>query len=120
VYYPAKAKELALKNMQTFHLAAWARRGSSVIYGTNTSRCSLKFKRVHPDGSCGFHLHAEMDLIRKFKPGELQEISVIRFSKRGEVTMSKPCLYCQKFLREHGVKKARYTNWNGEWEVLSL
>lgn len=61
-----------------------------------------------------------MDLIRKFEPGSLNEISVVRFTKDGEVTMSKPCKYCQVFLREHGVKKVKYTDWSGEIKILHL
>ena len=118
MYYLDKAREIALNNNHDYHLVAWAKRGSSTIFGTNSSRCSTKFKRTHPDGTEGFHLHAEMDLIRKFKPGTLAEITVIRFSKNGELTMSKPCEYCQKFLKEHGVKKVNYTEWDGTWSVM--
>ena len=120
MYYLTKAKEIALNNSHDYHLAAWAKKGSSVIFGTNSDRSSAKFKRVHPDGTEGFHLHAEMDLIRQFKPGEVSEMRVIRFSKNGTPTMSKPCLYCQKFLRKHGVKKVHYTEWDGSWETMRL
>ena len=120
MYYPAKAREVALNNNQPFHLAAWTKRGNSIVFGTNSERCSTKFKRIHPDGTKGFHLHAEMDLIRRFKRGTVKEISVIRFSKSGEVTMSKPCCFCQKLLRQHGVKRVRYTDWDGSWQILSL
>jgi hypothetical protein len=120
VYYLDKAREIALNNAHDYHLVAWAKRGSSIVYGTNSSRCSTRFRRVHPDGTEGFHLHAEMDLIRRFKPGEISEVTVTRFSKRGNLTMSKPCLYCQKFLREHGVRKVYYTDWNGKWNTMKL
>jgi hypothetical protein len=120
VYYPPIVKQIAMNNNQPFHLAAWTRIGTSWITGTNSGRCSSKFRRVHPDGTLGFHLHAEMDLIRKFEPGTLREISVARFTKDGNITMSMPCKYCKQFLREHGVKKVRYTDWNGEWSILDL
>jgi len=120
VYYPTKAREIALNNNQGFHLAAWAKRGGSTVYGTNTERCSARFKRTHPDGSKGFHLHAEMDLIRRFAPGSISEIKVIRFLKKGDVTMSKPCTFCQKFLRLHGIRKVRFTNWKGQWQTMYL
>ena len=120
MYYPSRAKELALTNNQDYHLVAWAKKGSSVVFGINSDRCSARFSRIHPDGSVGFHLHAEMDLIRKFQPGDLDQIKVIRFSKSGEVTMSKPCPYCQRFLRRHGVKRVKYTTWDGEWKTLEL
>lgn len=120
MYYLNKAKKIALNNSHSYHLVAWAKRGTSVIFGTNSSRCSTKFERVHPDGTKGFHLHAEMDLIRKFEPGTLRQINVVRFSKAGKLTMSKPCEYCQAFLRKHGVKKVNYTNWDGTWSSMKL
>ena len=118
MYYLNKAREVALSNKQQYHLAAWAKKGSSIIFGTNSVKCSARFERTHPDGTKGFHLHAEMDLIRKFKPGTLKEISVVRFSKKGFPTMSKPCCYCQAFLKKFGVKKVYYTDWDGDWQVM--
>ena len=118
MYYLTKAREVALNNSHEYHLAAWAKKGSSVIFGTNSDRSSTKFKRIHPDGTEGFHLHAEMDLIRQFKPGEVSAIRVARFAKNGTPTMSKPCLYCQRFLRKHGVRKVHYTEWDGSWKIM--
>lgn len=118
MYYLTKAREVALNNSHEYHLAAWAKKGSSVIFGTNSDRSSTKFKRIHPDGTEGFHLHAEMDLIRQFKPGEVSAIRVARFAKNGTPTMSKPCLYCQRFLRKHGVRKVHYTEWDGSWKTM--
>ena len=120
MYYLNKARDIALNNRHTYHLVAWTKVGSSTVFGTNSERCSTKFERTHPDGTKGFHLHAEMDLIRKFKPGTVKEITVTRFSKRGRLTMSKPCEYCQRFLREHGVKKVNYTDWDGKWNIMKL
>ncbi len=120
MYYLNKAKKIALNNEQQYHLVAWARKGTSIVFGTNTERCSVKFGRTHPDGTKGYHLHAEMDLIRKFKPGDISEISVVRFSKSGELTMSMPCKYCQRYLKIYGVKRVRYTDWNGKWKVLRI
>lgn len=122
MYYPHRARELATNNSEQFQLAAWSKKRSGLVFGVNSmNRLSSKFRRVYPDGTTGFHLHAEMDLIRKFRPGSLKRISVIRFSKKtGEPTMSKPCIYCQKFLKQHGVISVRYTNWDGQWEILRL
>ncbi len=120
MYYPKFIKELAMNNNQPFHLVAWAKKGSSFIYGVNSDECSAKFKRRYRDGQVGYHLHAEMALLKKCKVNEIDTIHVIRFSKKGVVTMSKPCNYCQKFLRRHGVKKVFYTDWNGTWNLLKL
>jgi len=120
VYYPPFVREIAMNNDQQFHLAAWAKKGSSFVYGVNSDECSTRFRRKYRDGQIGYHLHAEMALLKKCKEGEVDTVKVIRFSKNGNITMAKPCPYCQKFLRQYGVKRVFYTNWNGEWESLKL
>ncbi len=118
MYY--KAKEEALGNNHTYHLAAYAKVGSSYKIGVNSSKKSARFKRKYKDGTFGYHLHAEMDLIRKCKESYPRVIHVIRYLKNGTATMAKPCVHCQKFLKEHGIRKVYYTNWQGEWEVMKL
>ena len=118
MYY--KARDLALSNDHDYHVAAYAKVGSSYRLGTNSNKKSARFKRRYKDGSFGYHLHAEMDLIRKFPKDSVKEISVIRFKKDGSATMAMPCRHCQKFLKRHGVKKVCYTNWDGEWEAMKL
>ena len=118
MYY--RARELALNNNQPFHLAAWTRRGASYVFGVNSGKCSTKFARRYRDGQVGYHLHAEMALLKSFEHGELREIYVTRFLKNGEATMSKPCVHCQRFLKEYGVRKVYYTNWKGRWERMAL
>jgi len=57
--------------------------------------------------------------LRFAQPGD--EIEVIRFKKCNHVfTMAKPCTLCEHELRKAGIKKVRYTNWDGDWEEMSL
>lgn len=118
MYY--RARDLALQNNHDYHLAAYAKIGSSYRLGTNSNKNSTKFKRRYRDGTYGYHLHAEMDLIRQFPKDSVKEITVVRFRKNGAMTMAMPCIHCQKFLKMHGVKKVYYTNWNGRWEVMKF
>lgn len=120
VYYPSDARTMALCNDHVFHLTAWAKNGKSYIYGVNSNRCSTKFGRRYTDGVMGYHLHAEMDLLRKIRGTGIKEISVARFTKRGLPTMARPCKYCQHFLKAGGIKKVNYTNWDGIWEEMKL
>jgi hypothetical protein len=120
VYYPVNLRNIAMNNSHIFHLTAWTKVGKSIVYGVNSYKCSTKFRRFYGDGQEGYHLHAEMDLIRKTKGLGVKEISVARFVKSGKATMARPCLHCQKFLKKAGIKKVRYTNWDGQWEVLKL
>jgi deoxycytidylate deaminase len=118
VYY--KAQQLALNNGREYHLAAILRRNGCVVkIGENTSKTHPRFKRQYPDGSWASHMHAEMNVLRFAQPGD--EVEVIRFKKRDHVwTMAKPCSLCVDHLIACGIKKIRYTNWDGKWETLSL
>ena len=118
MYY--RAKELAISNGRTYHLAAILRRNGKVVrIGENTSKTHPRFRRQYPDGSWGSHMHAEMNVLRFAQPGD--EIEVIRFKKCGHgFTMAKPCPVCEQELRKAGIKKVRYTNWDGNWEEMNL
>jgi deoxycytidylate deaminase len=118
VYY--QAKNLALSNGRTYHIAAILRRNGRVIkIGENTSKTHPRFKRQYEDGSWASHMHAEMNVLRFAQPGD--EIEIIRFKKcNHEFSMAKPCSLCEDALRKAGIKKVRYTNWDGEWEEMRL
>ena len=118
MYY--KAKELAIKNGRTYHLVAiLKRKGHVVKIGENTSETHPKYKRSYLNGDVQAHMHAEMNVLRFSKPGDTLE--VIRFSKcNHERTMAKPCEVCMNLIIKAGIKKVRYTNWQGEWEEINL
>ena len=118
MYY--QAKNLALNNGRTYHLAAiLRRRGRVVKIGENTSKTHPRFKRKYPDGTWASHMHAEMNVLRFAKPGD--ELEVLRFKKCShERTMAKPCSICMTALIKAGISKVRYTNWDGKWEEISL
>lgn len=118
MYY--QARELALNNGRTYHLAAilW-RNGCPVKIGENTSKTHPRYKRQYKDGTWASHMHAEMNVLRFAQPGD--EIEVMRFSSCGEhKTMAKPCPLCEAEIRKSGIRKVKYTNWNGEWETMKL
>ena len=116
----SKAEQKARNNGQHYHLAAILRRGKSVIrVGVNTHKTHPRFSRTYKDGQRGHCMHAEMNVLRFAKPGD--EIEVMRFKKCShERTMARPCILCVEAIRKAGIKKVRYTNWNGEWEELYL
>lgn len=118
MYY--KAKDLALNNGRTYHLVAILKRKGKVIrIGENTDKTHPKFTRRYEDGTFASHMHAEMNVLRFAKPGDI--IEVIRFSKCGhKMTMAKPCRFCMKHLKNSGISKIRYTNWEGDWETIDL
>ena len=118
MYY--RAKNLAVNNGRTYHIAAILRRNGSVIrVGENTDKTHPRFKRQYKDGSWASHMHAEMNVRRFAKPGD--EIEVLRFKKCDHaLTMAKPCHLCMRELIKSGISKVRYTNWDGEWEEIKL
>jgi tRNA(Arg) A34 adenosine deaminase TadA len=118
VYY--RAKDLAMGNGRTYHVAAILRRRRRVVkIGENTNKTHPRFKRQHEDGSWSSHMHAEMNVLRFAIPGD--ELEVLRFRKCGnERTMARPCALCAKAIREAGIKRVKYTNWDGEWEEFIL
>ena len=118
MYY--KARELALNNGRVYHVAAVLKRnGRPVRIGENTCKTHPRFKRQYKDGTWGAHMHAEMNVLRFAQPGD--EIEVMRFTSCSDhMTMAKPCPLCEAEIKNAGIKRVRYTNWDGDWEEMRL
>ena len=118
VYY--RAKKLAINNGRTYHLAAILRRNGKVIrIGENTDKTHPRFKRQYHDGTWGSHMHAEMNVLRFAKEGDILE--VMRFTKKANsLTMAKPCNFCMDQIQKAGIKKVRYTDWSGHWKEIKF
>lgn len=65
-------------------------------------------------------MHAVIKAKKKFKEIEGMELHVMRFGKRGNIAMAKPCKYCQNFLKQHNILTIYYTDENGNWNKLTL
>lgn len=117
LYY--QARDRALANGRGHHLAAILRRKRRPVrVGINRNKTHPKAKRAFPSGHEAACLHAEMDALIAAQPGDTLE--VIRWLKDGTVTMAMPCEHCQRWIRERGIRKVRYTDWNGQWKTLSV
>ena len=113
-----KAKNKALNNGQNYHFAAiLIRNGNPIKIGTNSRKTHPKYKRIHKSGYTVSSMHAEMDVVRFAKPGDVMH--VIRFVSDG-LAMAKPCEDCMKHIQDAGIKKVFYTNENGEFELLKI
>lgn len=111
--YIKQAKAIAMDNGLDFHVAALLFRGKRLIkIGVNQTKTHPRFKRYKDNGYCGYCLHAEMDALRVAKPGD--SMMVLRFTKRGNISMAKPCIHCQQFIDDAKIKFVYYSNWNGE------
>ena len=112
-----KARRLALRNDQQYHIAAILYRGGKPVkVGVNTSKTHPLAHRTFPDGKSSAGLHAEMNVLRFAQPGD--DLEVIRFKKNGDWTMAKPCRFCQRLIEDKKIGRTRYPNWEGEWQVL--
>jgi len=34
--------------------------------------------------------------------------------------MAKPCVYCMRHIKDAGIKRVRYTNFDGDWEWIQI
>ena len=116
----SKILNLAIENGRTYHVAAVLKRKSRIVkIGENTSKTHPRFKRQYSDGSWASHMHAEMNVLRFAQPGDT--IEVVRFRKCDhKMTMAKPCEICMSEIKKSGIKKVRYTNWEGNWEEINV
>jgi tRNA(Arg) A34 adenosine deaminase TadA len=55
--------------------------------------------------------HAEIAAISKLRVSEMigATIYVARLNNNGKIGLARPCPICQRILREHGIKEARFT-----------
>ena len=93
--------------------------------GVNTKKSHPKMKKKFRNGQEGSCCHAEINAILQV-PRQCRssiELYVIRFLMNGNISMAKPCNYCQIFLSENDInfKNVFYSdwNWNGNWVRLS-
>lgn len=106
-------KEMAMSNGCAFHLAAFLKRGKTLIrVGINQDIQHPRFFRFANGNHLAF-LHAEMDALIAARPGDT--LVVTRWQKNGRVTMSRPCRHCQAFIKEAGISRVIYSDWDGNY-----
>ena len=66
--------------------------------------------------------HAEVRCIRKTHPNQVRgaTIYVYRMNLKGEIALAKPCIVCQEFLKDSGIKEAFYTIGPTEFGVMDF
>lgn len=105
-----------------FNVIAEAVIGKTIIIGRNSKRNNQQFKRNYKNGQ-SYTAHAETDLIMRCiaKTGKIpKKIKVIRLLADGSLNIAKPCIYCEKFLKNAGVKTVQYSNEKGELVTMKL
>lgn len=110
--YFLDAARFALYDIQKFgkktklHAAIGIRKDGAIVYARNGDQ---NFPTLSA--------HAETRLCRKLgKDSPL--VFVIRVNKQGNWMMSKPCVNCERALRNKGVKRVIYTVSHEMWEQM--
>jgi tRNA(Arg) A34 adenosine deaminase TadA len=61
------------------------------------------------------HLHAEKAAATMVRNPAGCAIYVVRLTKNGKRTMSRPCFNCWNYLKDLGFSKVIYTDWSGNY-----
>ncbi len=118
LFHPALklAIEEAKKSEHQFRVGAVIFKGkriiSSAYNSTRSNQVPYQFKGWLEA------LHAECHAIIKAKKNlKGYSIIVVRLNKKNELTMAKPCNFCQDFIDYVGIKEIYWSNYNGELET---
>lgn len=115
------ARHMALKSVSKFRLGAVLVKKNRVISaGYNQMNKSHPIMQKYSDTDFTLGLHAEVHSCIGVSANDLHasELWVCRLHKNEEFAMARPCLTCQKFLIDIGVKKVYFTNLEGKIECL--
>lgn len=89
--------------------------GAIIIKGGSVLSVGINRNKNNPtfvgEATKNWSVHAEAAAIRACKGADLRNatIYVARINNSGKPMMSKPCLKCEKAIREAGIKKVVYT-----------
>ncbi len=95
-----------MSDHRVFHHGVIAMRGGSVVsVGTNIG-----------------WVHAEVAALRRIWPDQRKGLKIIsiRIARSGRLANGKPCLECQKHLKENGIKTIWYSNSKSEMEMMRI
>jgi len=109
------AKKLSKKSEYYQKLGAViVKKGDVIGVGFN------KPKKTHPRSNTLFRtIHAELDAILNAGEELVQgcDIYIYREHRSGVPAISKPCKFCEKLLKEYGIKNIYFTN-NGSYSNI--
>lgn len=121
-YHVRLATNMAKKSVSKFRLGAvLARKNRVISTGFNAMhKTHTIMQKYNVDKSWAPGLHAEVHACIGVPAADLfgSDLYVARILKNGEVAMAKPCVICQKFLNDVGIRRVYYTNQQGKVEML--
>ncbi len=82
-----------------------------------------KFNKTHPSSPHSFKaICAEWDCVFGIERDELKfaSLCVVRINSKGELTMSRPCAFCSKFLSASGIRKVYWSDFEGRMNLMNF
>lgn len=102
---------------------------STLIFGENDKKkTSPHWYKDHDNNGEKWTRHAEEHAIQLFmkkfehKFHKIKKVYVVRYKKDGSLAMARPCKYCQRKFKKHGINPRIifYSNEQGEIENLKI
>lgn len=118
-------KEGLNKELEHHHYAVLVKGGKIVATGRNQA-CKnsivLDYEHFLYPRKKNPNLHAELNCASAIRDIDLSgyKLYVIRVTNGGAVGNSRPCLMCENYLRDRGLKKAYYSINNNTWDEMRL
>lgn len=106
-------------------VVAVAQVGKTLFFGWNsTKKTSPKYKRHYDNTDQTLYTrHAEFHALGKIPRGTNMskvKLYILRFNIDGDITMARPCRFCQQMMKELGIdpRNVYFANWDGGYERL--
>lgn len=102
-------KDCSVKNQKLVAMA-FASNGRLICVETNKKGCGIISK---------FSIHAEEGLIKKLKKLNSRYnykdifVLVMRYNRISEWSFAKPCIGCERLIRDYGINNIHYTDYGG-------
>jgi len=94
--------------------------GVAIFRGANQIATGFNCHKSHPQNTC-FSQHAEFNSLIK-SPNKYHSrnltMYVARLTRTDKISLSKPCLECQKVIWGAGIRKVFYTDYAGNLQEL--
>jgi deoxycytidylate deaminase len=85
--------------------------------GFNQRKTHPKLKSLEPNY---VYLHAETCALFATEIGRGDTLVVVRIKSDGSFSCSKPCEHCLSFIKEYGIKRIVFTDWNGSVKEMRV
>lgn len=90
-------------------------KGRVVSYGRNTNKSHARLIR-----DFGYHSGTHAEALALMKAHKCDTLFVIRITKNGNISCSKPCVRCLAFAKQAGIEKIIYSDWSGNFREINI